>query len=84
MPQTSREAFSALVENGRLEAALGERLKRMVGFCNVAIHNYRDLDLNVVQSIIQHHLDDFERFVNAAVQTNGFQMEIQTKAAVFI
>lgn len=72
VPQASREAFTLLAEAGHLPGDLSTRLERMVGFRNIAIHNYRALDLEIVQSIITQHLPDFERFAQRALTTNGF------------
>ncbi len=41
---------------------------RMVGFRNVAIHDYRRLDLEIVQAIVTAHLDDFLAFTTALLQ----------------
>jgi uncharacterized protein YutE (UPF0331/DUF86 family) len=37
---------------------------RMVGFRNVAIHDYRRLDLDIVKSIVTSRLDDFLAFTS--------------------
>jgi uncharacterized protein YutE (UPF0331/DUF86 family) len=34
-----------LVQQGVIDGELGERLGRMVAFRNIAVHQYRDLDL---------------------------------------
>lgn len=34
-------------------------LKRMVGFRNIAVHDYQSLHLPIVVSIITRHLNDF-------------------------
>lgn len=73
VPQQSREAFSLLVEDGLLEDDLGERLERMVGFRNVAIHNYQALNLEIVKAIITRHLQDFEAFAAIALRAGGFE-----------
>lgn len=54
---------------------LGHRLMRMVGFRNVAIHEYRDLNLEIVQSIIEHRLADFSDFAELVVSTDGFRRD---------
>jgi len=58
VPNTSADAFRLLVQIGVLEEALGERLARMVGFRNVAVHAYRALDLDIVEHVLQEGLDD--------------------------
>jgi uncharacterized protein YutE (UPF0331/DUF86 family) len=67
VPQTSRDAFDLLVEDGFLSEELGLRLARMVGFRNVAIHDYQRLNLAIVQAIITEHLGDFEAFTQTAL-----------------
>jgi len=62
VPQDSREAFDLLERAGRLDADLAARMKRMVGFRNVAVHGYQRLSLEIVRSIIRERLDDFLTF----------------------
>jgi uncharacterized protein YutE (UPF0331/DUF86 family) len=37
----------------------------MVGFHNVAVHDYQKLSLEVVKSILENHLNDFRAFSSA-------------------
>lgn len=67
-PKESRDAFRLLQEAGHLEPGLGERLMKMVGFRNIAVHNYRDLDLDIVRSIITERLDVFLDFARIALR----------------
>ncbi|RNC68888.1 MAG: DUF86 domain-containing protein [Desulfuromonadales bacterium] len=62
VPQESREAFDMLSEAGIIAASLCDRLKAMVGFRNVAVHDYRKLNLAVVRSILETRLNDFRAF----------------------
>ena len=62
-PESSRDAFGLLREAGVLEDGLAERLTKMVGFCNVAVHEYQRLDLGIVQAIVEGRLDDFRVFL---------------------
>jgi uncharacterized protein YutE (UPF0331/DUF86 family) len=59
IPQSSRDVLSVLAQQGRIPAALAERLKKMVGFRNIAVHDYQALQLPIVVSIIERHLEDF-------------------------
>jgi predicted nucleotidyltransferase len=38
---------------------VAERMRRMVGFRNVAVHEYRRLDPAVVSTVVEHRLGDF-------------------------
>jgi uncharacterized protein YutE (UPF0331/DUF86 family) len=62
VPQESRDAFDMLGEAGLITTSLRERLKAMVGFCNIAVHDYRKLNLEVVRKIIKEHIPDFREF----------------------
>jgi uncharacterized protein YutE (UPF0331/DUF86 family) len=62
IPQETRDAFRLLQETGALPPELADRLMRMVGFRNVAIHDYRRLDLDIVKNIVTERLDDFLAF----------------------
>jgi len=62
VPQRSRDAFSLLQEAGMLDAELCDVLKKMVGFRNVSIHDYTELNMKVVRAILERRLDDLRRF----------------------
>jgi uncharacterized protein YutE (UPF0331/DUF86 family) len=62
IPQETREAFVMLEGAGLISQDLADRLKRMVGFRNVAIHDYQKLNLDIVRSIVVDRLDDFLEF----------------------
>jgi uncharacterized protein YutE (UPF0331/DUF86 family) len=71
VPQETRDAFRLLQEAGMLSPDLGDRLMRMVGFRNVAIHDYRRLDLQIVKRIVTSQLDDFLAFTATLLQYVG-------------
>lgn len=62
VPQETREAFDLLEKGGLLESAVADRMRKMVGFRNVAVHDYQQLNLEIVRRIVREHLDDFLRF----------------------
>ncbi len=63
VPQTSREAFVLLERAGILTSETGRRMRAMVGFRNVAVHAYQELQLTILRSVIEEHLGDFETFL---------------------
>ncbi len=69
VPQQSRDAFDLLVTAGHLDAVLGARLKRMVGFRNLAVHDYVRLNLDIVRAIIDTELDRLLAFGSVALQS---------------
>lgn len=62
LPQNSKESFLLLGQGGVINPDLADRLGRMVGFRNLAVHEYQRLDLAKVMEIVEHHLVDFQRF----------------------
>jgi uncharacterized protein YutE (UPF0331/DUF86 family) len=62
------KAFDLLAQEQLLEPALAERLKRSVGFRNLAVHNYEAINWAIVHSIATRHLEDFEGFARQAVR----------------
>jgi uncharacterized protein YutE (UPF0331/DUF86 family) len=71
VPQESRAAIELLATAGSLERELGERLKSMVGFRNVAVHDYQALNLDIVREIVRHRLGDLARFAEWASKTTA-------------
>ena len=61
-PRTSRELFDLLERANWIPATLGATLRRMVGFRNVVVHGYDDVDLEVVRDIVEHRLGDLMEF----------------------
>ncbi len=40
-------------------------MKKMTGFRNIAVHDYKQLDINILKSILSNNLVDFEDFTAA-------------------
>ncbi len=68
VPQETRQAFELLRDADLLPAELADRMMRMVGFRNVAIHDYRSLNLEIVKKIVVARLEDFQVFVSAMLR----------------
>lgn len=62
VPQSARDVFALLAQAGWIDAALADGLKRMVGFRNIAVHDYQALQLPITVSIITGHLDEFLQY----------------------
>ncbi len=63
LPNASRELFDLLMEAGMITKECCEQMKGMVGFRNIAVHDYQNLNIEIVVAIVRKHLGDFERFV---------------------
>lgn len=62
VPQDSRDAFQILHDHALLDKGLAGSMKRMVGFRNIAIHEYDVLNLDIVKAIIAERLEEMLKF----------------------
>ncbi len=67
IPQTTREAFVLLEKSSAIEAELALRLRRMVGFRNVAVHDYQALNLDIVRALVETGVNDLALFARIAL-----------------
>ncbi|MBF0506745.1 MAG: DUF86 domain-containing protein [Nitrospirae bacterium] len=68
LPKESKESFEILANAKIISVDLADKLKRMVGFRNVMIHEYQEMDMNIMIDIIENHLDDPVAFTNQVMQ----------------
>lgn len=68
-PNTMGETFDCMRAAKLIEPDLAERLKKSVGFRNMAVHNYDVLNWAIVHAIATKHLSDFRRFAKAIAAT---------------
>lgn len=68
IPQNSRDAFEMLEVNGLITDELNRKLKAMVGFRNIAVHDYQNINIEIVQKIIEFHLKDIIQFVGIVIK----------------
>lgn len=72
LPDSMREVFAGLERMRILDAATAEGLQKAVGFRNVAVHTYQEIDYRVVYAICTRHLDVFREFARRIlVQVDG-------------
>jgi len=66
-PTTMAAAFEALHALHILSPDLANSMKKAVGFRNIVVHNYQEIDWGIVFNICHHKLDDFRAFAQAIV-----------------
>ena len=71
VPQESRESFSLLADRGFVQKELAESMMKMVGFRNIAVHEYQKLNPDILKAVIEKHVQDIERFAVAVMKTLG-------------
>jgi uncharacterized protein YutE (UPF0331/DUF86 family) len=64
-PATMAEAFATLQTLGVLTDDVAMRMRRAVGFRNIAVHAYEKIDWAVVHDVCRNRLDDLEKFAKA-------------------
>lgn len=62
MPNSYKLAFDVLKENEWIDDDTSDKMQRMVGFRNIAIHDYQEIDPEILKSILTKNLSDFETF----------------------
>tara|TARA_B100000614_G_scaffold161677_1_gene143987 strand:- start:1009 stop:1440 length:432 start_codon:yes stop_codon:yes gene_type:complete len=71
VPTSSADSFRLLASAGMIDADLAERLRRMVGFRNTAVHQYEEKDLDIAHRVITDGLEDILSFSHVAVRLPG-------------
>ncbi len=66
-PNTMGETFEQLAQTGVINRELALKLKRAVGFRNIAMHHYDAINWFMVHSIVKSHLADFAAFAKAVL-----------------
>lgn len=61
-PSTMAQSFENLAKTGVIPSELAARLKKAVGFRNIAVHNYQAIDWRIVHLICTQRLGDFKEF----------------------
>lgn len=71
VPQSARDVFSLLASGNWIRAELAARLQKMVGFRNIAVHDYQTLQLPITVAVITSHLDDFVDYSSTILRREG-------------
>ncbi|MBF0262882.1 MAG: DUF86 domain-containing protein [Magnetococcales bacterium] len=64
LPQGGRDLFVLLARAGWISAPLANDMQGMVGFRNIAVHDYQTLLLPILIRILTERLDDLTRFAH--------------------
>lgn len=62
LPTTLKDHFIILHHNQIIDANLSDKMTRMVGFRNIACHDYQAINLDILKAIVTHHLTDLEEY----------------------
>lgn len=68
LPQTSRDAFDMLQSRMIITEKTANRMKAMVGFRNIAVHDDQTINQEILQQILEKHLNDFTEFTTSILK----------------
>ncbi|MDP6980411.1 MAG: DUF86 domain-containing protein [Myxococcota bacterium] len=63
-PDTMGAAFDALAELEVIDEGLARQMKAAVGFRNIAVHSYQQIDWAIVHRLCGENVNDFRRFAS--------------------
>ncbi|MBZ0155433.1 MAG: DUF86 domain-containing protein [Alphaproteobacteria bacterium] len=68
LPKESKDSFEILAQSKIIPDDLANKLKGMVGFRNILVYEYQEMDIRIMVDVIEHHLDDLIVFTNHIVE----------------
>lgn len=68
VPQNSRESFSLLSDHHVVSEALATTMMKMVGFRNIAVHEYQKLNPDILTAVIEKHVQEIDQFAISAMK----------------
>ena len=68
LPQSSADAFLLIDKQQLIVEPLTTRLRKMVGFRNIAIHEYQELNIDIVRNVIEKGSLDLAAFAACLVE----------------
>ena len=71
VPGSASEMFYLLEEKGFVESALTERMIKAVGLRNLIVHEYGDIDLKRLFTIVREDLNDLTVFLSTVFRKLG-------------
>jgi uncharacterized protein YutE (UPF0331/DUF86 family) len=70
-PSTMAEGFERLAELQVLSPQLADSLHKAVALRNILVHNYTNINWDIVTDIVTHRLTDFVQFAEAIDRLNN-------------
>ena len=69
LPDAIRDNFRLLCENKIIPKDLARKMERMVGFRNIAVHDYQSINKDILKDILTKHLPNLEEFYTVILRT---------------
>lgn len=68
LASTYRETFETLHEKKVISTRVSGQMQQMCGFRNIAVHDYRKIDIEILKSILTNDLHDIEKYYHEVLQ----------------
>ena len=68
LPDEMKATFNPLYEHRIVNKELKLKLQSMIGFRNLAIHDYEEINLDILKSVLTDRLEDLELFYKRVLQ----------------
>lgn len=68
LPRDSRESFALLAQAEIIDETMMRKLQGMVGFRNILVHEYQELNMHILVDVIEHRTQDLLEFANQALR----------------
>jgi uncharacterized protein YutE (UPF0331/DUF86 family) len=65
--QSSRDVFESLKIAGYIDEPIASAMKKMIGFRNIAVHDYQRLQTEITIAVITKHLHEFDLFAQQII-----------------
>jgi len=73
VPTTMAEAFTNLERLHIITPEIADKMRRSVGYRNIAVHNYDDIDLTITYEIARLHLEDFKDYLKQIISFQSLE-----------
>lgn len=68
IPQGSRDSFSLLSDHGYVPVELADSMMKMIGFRNIAVHEYQKLNIDILKAVIVKHVQEIKLFAEETMK----------------
>ena len=65
LPAAYKDSFLILSQNSIIDKYLADKMINMVGFRNIAVHEYQELNSDILKSILLYNLKDLEELYSS-------------------
>lgn len=68
LPSVIKDNFRFLKDAGIIDETMLKKMQAMVGFRNIAVHDYQEVKVEILKSILTGNLRDLEEFYSAVLK----------------